>query len=132
VASFDGACGVRNPDGSATIQSRSARFGVRADDANGRPAAIVPSTAEGILNEQHVLDGSASCDPEGGALSYEWTLVSAPAGSRWPISNTSSQQAILTPDVSGVYRIALRVTDSEASVSDPAYLIVEVKELEDP
>jgi hypothetical protein len=130
VATLDGACGVQNPDGSATIQSRSARFGVRADEANGRPAAIVPSTSEGLLNEPLVLDGSASCDPEGGALSYEWTLVSAPAGSRWPISDTSSEQAMLAPDVSGTYRIALRVTDSEGSVSDPAHLIVQAKELE--
>jgi hypothetical protein len=132
VASFDGACGVRNPDGSATIQSRSARFGVRADEANGRPAAIVPSTSTGLRDAPLVLDGSASCDPEGDVLSYEWALISAPAGSRWPLSDTSSEQAILTPDVSGVYRVALRVTDSEASVSDPANLVVEVKELEEP
>lgn len=132
VASLDGACGIRNPDGSATIRARSARFGVRSDDANGRPAAILPASSDGFVNVQQVLDGSASCDPEGGELSYEWTLVSAPAGSRWPISDTSLPRAVLSPDVLGAYRIALRVTDSGGAVSDPAYLVVEVKELEEP
>jgi hypothetical protein len=40
----------------------------------------------------------------------------------------SSQQATLTPDVRGTYRIALRVTDSQGAVSDPALLEIEVEE----
>jgi hypothetical protein len=78
--------------------------------------------------EPITLDGRSSCDPEGGVLTYQWSLASAPAGSRWPIADTSSAQATLTPDVEGAYRVALQVTDSQGAQSDLAFLSLEVNE----
>lgn len=130
IATLDGACGVLRDDGTATVSARGHRFGARAVAGNGRPAAILSQPAVGGLEQPIVINGQSSCDPEGSALNFTWSLVSAPAGSRWPLANTNSSQATLTPDALGSYRIALRVTDAEGAQSDPAYLIVDVKGLE--
>ena len=61
-------------------------------------------------------------------LTYARWLVAAPAGSRWPLEDESSEAAALTPDVAGTYRVALRVTDSQGAESDPAFLELEVEE----
>lgn len=125
---LDGACEVQEDAGTLTIRTGGARFGVRAIAGNGRPAAIVSGPDRATIGETIALDGSGSCDPEGGPLTYEWVLRSAPAGSRWPISGASSEQAALTPDVNGAYEVGLRVTDLEGAQSDAALLTVEVEE----
>ena len=130
VATLDGACEVQGQDGELTIRTGGPRFSVRATSANGRPAAIAAGSP-GPVGAKIALDGSASCDPEGGVLSFDWSLVAAPAGSRWPLAGATSEAASLTPDVAGTYRIALRVTDSEGAVSDPALLELKI-EMEEP
>jgi len=37
------------------------------------------------------------------ALIHAWSLVAAPAGSQWPLSGSSSEEATLTLDVAGSY-----------------------------
>ena len=52
------------------------------------------------------LDGSASYDPQGRALSYAWALVDRPANSALTeasISNPTAANASFLPDVKGVY-----------------------------
>ena len=51
-------------------------------DAQGNYALTVAT------GQQTVLDGSASKDPGGGTLSYEWSFVSLPAGSQAKIEQT--------------------------------------------
>jgi hypothetical protein len=125
---LDGACEIREDSGGWTIRTGGPRFGVRAANGNGRPVAVISSVAGGALGQAVQLDGRGSCDPEDLALTYAWSLLAAPAGSRWPLAGTSSAQATLTPDVAGIYRVALRVTDSQGAVSDPALLEIEVED----
>lgn len=125
---LDGACEIREDSGGWTIRTGGPRFGVRAANGNGRPVAVISSVAGGALGQAVQLDGRGSCDPEDLALTYAWSLLGAPAGSHWPLAGTSSAQATLTPDVAGIYRVALRVTDSQGAVSDPALLEIEVED----
>ncbi|MDA7966140.1 RHS repeat-associated core domain-containing protein [Ruegeria sp.] len=67
------------------------------------------------------LDGSASFDLEGDALSYSWVIESAPAGSAAQLSGDGPLSAI-SLDLEGAYRVALTVQDSTGAVSEPDYL----------
>ena len=57
------------------------------------------------------LDGSASADPEGHALSYAWSFTSKPAGSAAVLSSATSVAPTFTADVAGVYVLSLVVND---------------------
>ena len=129
AVTLDGACEIREEAGALTIRTAGPRFGLRAANGNGRPAASLAAVGVGTLGQPITLDGAASCDPEGGALSFRWSLLAAPAGSRWLLAGSTSEEATLTPDVPGTYRVSLRVTDSQGAVSDPSLLDIEVEEL---
>lgn len=60
------------------------------------------------------LDGTASFDYEGAALSYRWSVLSVPSGSgrsTSDISNTTSASPTFTPDIAGDYSFQLIVND---------------------
>jgi len=60
-----------------------------------------------------VLDGSGSTDAEGDALTFSWSLTSAPAGSAATLSNPSAVNATFVADVAGDYVAQLIVNDGE-------------------
>ena len=67
------------------------------------------------------LDGEGSWDPEGGALTYRWTVQEAPGGS----ALVSGQALSAEPrhevrlDVPGLYRVGLHVTDEARDTGIP-------------
>ena len=63
------------------------------------------------------LDGSASADPEGLALTYSWSFSSQPAGSQAMLSSPSSPLTSFTADVRGDYLVQLVVTDGSGQTS---------------
>ncbi|MFZ1863664.1 MAG: heparinase II/III family protein [Polyangiales bacterium] len=126
MGTLDGACEVQGSAPNLVIRTGGGRFGIRAEAANGRPAAVAPVSIQAEVGETVVLDGSPSCDPEDGPLNYAWSLRSAPAGSRWLLADTSAPRATMVPDVAGTYRVALQVMDSEGQKSDPAFVSIEV------
>jgi hypothetical protein len=64
-----------------------------------------------ILGQAVSLDGSASNDPDGDTISYQWTVTSKPVGSAASLTNATSVTASITPDVSGEYVLTLTVSD---------------------
>ncbi|MGD1072439.1 MAG: hypothetical protein ABSB15_20125 [Bryobacteraceae bacterium] len=69
------------------------------------------------------LNGADSYDPDGQAISFAWTLLSAPAGSAVTSSAINIAQTprpFFTPDLAGAYQLQLIVTDATASSSPAA------------
>src|SRR5215470_2270116 len=57
------------------------------------------------------LDGSKSADPEGAPLQYAWTFVLRPGGSGAALSDAGGARASFAPDMTGLYRVQLAVSD---------------------
>ena len=75
------------------------------------------------LNDVVTLDGSASTDADGDALTYRWTIVSRPAGSLATLSDPTAVMPTLAIDALGYYVIELVVNDGQMdSVMDPVIL----------
>lgn len=114
----DGACGLRR-EGERTVvaTNRESRFTLRAQPGDGRPAADAGRDRRVAAGAVVVLDGSASCDPDGGSLSHRWELVSAPAGASWTLDDATTVSPRLRAEVPGPYRVRLVVTDGLGSES---------------
>lgn len=65
-----------------------------------------------------VLSGTSSTDADGDVLSYQWSIVSKPAGSALALSAPAGVSQTIRPDVGGMYIVRLRVTDSKGAFSD--------------
>ena len=67
------------------------------------------------------LDGSASYDPDGDAITFTWRFVSVAAGSSLTtadISNADTPSPSFTPDVAGDYVLGLEVSDNDLMDED--------------
>lgn len=58
------------------------------------------------------LNGTASSDPEGNALSYEWSIIS---GTGATLNNATTATPSFVTSTEGIYSIKLKVTDQYAS-----------------
>ena len=76
-----------------------ARWPTRAPDHTVQLGAVV------------VLDGAASNDPDGDALSYRWSLVSLPTASTATLQGAKSANPTLVADKPGTYVVQLIVND---------------------
>jgi len=93
------------------------------------PSNLPPVANAGPDQTVHVgtvvtLDGSDSADPDGGELTFAWTMQSAPSGSTATLSNPAAVMPTFTPDRLGDYVIELVVTDVEGAVSAPDTVII--------
>ena len=90
------------------------------DEATGPSTNDTPIVNAGVLQNilagtAVTLDGSASSDANGDALSYVWTLTSKPAGSAASLSNPTSPKPTFQADVAGTYVASLVVNDGKVS-----------------
>ena len=75
------------------------------------PIANAGSNQSAVVGATVTLNGSLSTDTDGSALTYKWSLVSAPSGSKAAISNPTAQSASLVPDLPGTFVVQLIVND---------------------
>jgi hypothetical protein len=86
---------------------------INAASTNAAPVAN-PGSAQNVTTGTAVtLDGSASRDSNGDALTYRWALTSKPSGSIASLASTASARATFTADVEGTYVATLIVNDGK-------------------
>ena len=89
------------------------------------PVAAISGAATGITGASVTLDGSASSDANGTALSYRWSLIYRPAGSLTVLTGATTVTPKLTPDTRGLYVAQLIVSDG-ALDSAPVTFVLNV------
>lgn len=92
---------------------------ITATVANAAPVANAGPDQNVSNGSRVTLDGSASSDANGDALTYQWTMDSRPSGSTASLSSATVVKPTFTPDVAGAYILSLVVSDgSLKSVAD--------------
>ncbi len=99
-------------------------------------ANVAPNADAGLNQNAEVLtlvnlDGSGSSDPDNGPatpLTFQWSIVSVPVGSGIDETDlqpdANSTQPSFTPDVIGLYRLTLTVSDGDLSDFDDVDITV--------
>jgi hypothetical protein len=75
------------------------------------PIANAGLSQSAVIGETVTLNGSGSTDTDGKPLTYKWSIVSAPSGSKATISNPTAEIASFVPDVAGTFVVQLIVND---------------------
>lgn len=92
---------------------------------NAAPVAVASGPTEVFVGETAALDGTGSNDPDGDALTYNWSVTARPAGSTATIPDAFGPNATFVPDQRGEYVFELVVSDYELS-SAPATVTLNV------
>ncbi len=89
-------------------------YGCGEDDQNPSnlaPVANAGADLQADFGDVVQIDGSASSDPGGEPLQYQWELVSSPTNSTATINSATSAITNITPDLTGQYQLTLTVTN---------------------
>jgi hypothetical protein len=86
--------------------------------ANAGPGQLVTAVGSTVT-----LDGSASFDPDGDALTYTWTLANQPAGSAAVLSSPAAINPTFVADIHGDYTLSLDVRDPFGASSTGTVLV---------
>jgi hypothetical protein len=89
--------------------------------ANAGPNQVVP------VSSYVSLSASASSDPEGSPLLYQWGIVSSPAGSMAALTDSKVVNPRFFADKAGTYSVLLLVSDGK-EISAPSTVIINAVE----
>ena len=103
--------------------ANTAKVSIKATFGNSIPIAKPGLDQSVIVGAIVTLDGSASSDLNGDALTYTWVLASKPGGSSSTLSSAVFPRPVLTADLPGKYVATLVVNDGKSS-SAPASVTV--------
>jgi nitrous oxidase accessory protein NosD len=101
---------VTNPDGYSDTETVTVTV-------NAPPVAETGTNRTITVGETESLSSNNTSDPDGHALTHEWELTAKPDASSVSLTDASTVEPTLTPDVPGTYRAELNVTD-EYGLSD--------------
>ncbi len=88
------------------------------DARNHRPTATIDGADEASLGDVATWAGGSSTDPDGDSLTYTWMLEHIPPGSSLgpdDLMGRDDEVVSWQPDVTGVYRLRLTVSDGVSS-----------------
>jgi hypothetical protein len=92
---------------------------------NDPPVADAGGDQNVTLGSLVSLNGSRSHDPDSDMLSFRWSFMSRPAGSRATLSNPTFTTPTFRADLVGMYEISLVVNDGKVdSMSDTVIITV--------
>ncbi|HOX44365.1 MAG TPA: PKD domain-containing protein [Myxococcota bacterium] len=78
---------------------------------NRAPRAVAGADLVAALDETVLLDGRASSDPDGDALTFAWSAVAAPGGGTFDLAAPAAAQTSFSPHTLGTYLVRLLVED---------------------
>lgn len=81
------------------------------------PVTVVPFDMAGFVDDPIRVDASASYDPEGETITFQWAVVSQPSGSDIALSSTDQSALEFTPTHEGEYVLSLVTSDGERSAA---------------
>jgi RHS repeat-associated protein len=90
---------------------------------NATPVSRAGEDQSVAVNQTITLDGSASSDPDGNALSFAWSFLSRPAGSSATLSSSTSVKPTFVADKAGTYSLQLIVKDGTIESAPDTILI---------
>jgi hypothetical protein len=85
--------------------------------ANAGPEQVV------VVGAPVTLSGSASTDPNGDTLTYQWSLTTRPNLSAAALTNPNTVGPTFTPDLAGFYVATLTVNDGKGGTHTSRVLI---------
>ena len=94
------------------VDSTTVATTVIASVVNAVPVANA-GTNQSVILGSVTLDGSASSDANGDAITYKWTLLNKPTNSNAALSSATSAKPTFTADIAGVYVFSLQVNDGK-------------------
>lgn len=92
---------------------------------DGAPVSDAGPDQSAAVADEVQLDGLGSYDPDGDALSFEWTLIDQPTGSAAQLLNANRPTASFYADRAGVYLAELAVSDASAVATDTVEIVVD-------
>jgi len=104
---------------------------VKITDRNIPPVVFAGQGITQDINSIVTLDSATSFDADGDALSYQWSIVSAPPASTVVLSDLRALNPTFTPDVAGDYLLQLIAGDGD-SLSLPSVLHIHASEVAQP
>ena len=107
----------------ANLSSAASSVSIVASVGNAPPLADPGRDRSVLAGSVVALDGSASTDANGDALSYAWSMASRPAGSGAALSDPSAVRPSFTADVAGRYTLRLVVSDGQAASAATQLLV---------
>jgi hypothetical protein len=91
-----------------------------------RPVANAGPDQGVIKNDWVQLDGSASFDYDGEAITYTWSLADKPPGSTATLSSTTSPTPKFQADLIGTYKVELSVSDGHVTSATDSVIITAI------